>query len=91
MEKLLLQGRRDRSKCDRPMRRTTLVDDIRRLKGERVRQLCDVKGGRWRKQHHVELLTVEDTYGSIQIPAIAELPDRSLSVVMNKPGSELLV
>ena len=34
---------------------------------------------------------MEDTYGSIQIPAIDELPDRSLAVVMNKPGSELLV
>ena len=91
MEGLFLQGRRDRESCDRPMQRTTLIDDIRRLKDERVRQLCGFKGGRWRRQHQVKLMSVEDTYGSIQLPAIGELPERSLSVVLNKPGVELFV
>ena len=90
-DQLFLHGLRTKE-CDRPVSRTTIVQDIRQLKDHLVYKECKVKNKQWNRQSNVLLITLEDTFKEITLPAIGEEPSRNMKVVLNKPGaSDLLV
>ena len=90
-DKLFLHGLRSKA-CDRPSSRTTLINDIRKLKDEAVYSECKVRNKRWTREALSRLLVAEDTFKDVTLPAMGDEPSRSIKFVLNKPGvPDLLV
>ena len=91
----LFLGEFKKSSLDRPIAKTTIIETIRHLKDDAVHKALGFKSEqprfRYGRDATAKLLTLEDEFGTINIPGIAGQDPFDMKVVMNKPNNDLFV
>ena len=72
--------------------KTTIIDDMKRLRDDALRSELGVKNGqRWSKKHIAKALLLEDSIYNIETHRTNDIDGVSIWVLMGKPGSVLWV
>ncbi|CAK0905306.1 unnamed protein product, partial [Prorocentrum cordatum] len=77
---LLLHGLRSKAR-DRPSSWTTLVNDVRKPKGDACHSECKVRNKHWTREALARLLVTEDTLKEVTLFAIGDEPSATSRVV----------